>query len=126
MNVYLSYDEYLDMGGLLQQAAFARWEAQAALTIDRMTQKRIRDMAVAPDTVKQLVFELIALASAADPLNPALYLTQETEIVDGVHSSRIYSQGRGNMVTGRMEQLVVAYLGDVTDDTGMPLLYLGV
>ena len=124
--MYLTYDEYLDMGGLLEQAAFTRWGVQAALFIDRVTQKRIRGMKTVPPEAKRLAFELIALASAADPLNPSLYLTQETEIVDGVHSSRIYSPGRARTVTDTMERLAVTYLDGLTGDDGTPLLFLGV
>jgi hypothetical protein len=126
MQAYLTYEEYHEMGGLLEQAAFARWAAQAARSIDRITQGRVKAMETISAEIKRLVFELIALASAVDPLNPAQYLTQETEIVDGVHSSRIYSPGRMDMAAGGMERLIVTYLDGMADDAGVPLLYLGV
>jgi hypothetical protein len=126
MNSYLTFDEYRDMGGLLKQAAFARWGAQAALLIDRATHGRLRNMAAVPEEAKGLAFELIAFASASDPLNTALYVTQESESVDGVQSSRTYSQGRADTLPGAAERMAAMYLDGLADDTGMPLLYMGV
>jgi hypothetical protein len=125
MYTYLTYDEYLDMGGLLGQAAFARWGAQAALFIDRATQSRLRGMDGIPDEVKGLMFELVALASSADPAGRTRTVTQESESADGVSSSRTYSQGGGH-TDGAMERFAAAYLTGVTDGAGTPLLYLGV
>jgi len=126
MNIYLTHEEYQDMGGLLEQAAFARWQAQAAAFLDRVTRRRLQTMQTIPGEAKRLMFELIAVAASVDPLNPETGLTQETEIVDGVHSSRIYSQGRISGAPDQMNRMAAAYLDGMTDDTGVPLLYMGV
>ena len=60
--MYLSYSEYLTMGGTLDNTAFLEYLIDAEMLIDWYTFHRLRGETEIPERVKQCVFKLIYLA----------------------------------------------------------------
>ena len=113
--MYLTYDEYAEMGGTLNKAAFSRLELKARKLIDQRTFGRLKGLAEQSEVVKKLVFELIA--------------TEEKE-QNGVLQSVSNDGYSETYAVANNEQksacLIVAYLSQEKTADGTPLLYCGV
>lgn len=60
--MYLTYFEYQEMGGALDNAAFERFAFRAEILINKYTYKRIMGESDIPKAVKRVMFELISIA----------------------------------------------------------------
>lgn len=116
---FLTYEEYKTMGGTLEEAAFLRYSFQGQMEIDHSTFGRVQGMAVIPEAVKFLLFQLILLNQKADVSGEGL----SSESVGGW--SKSYKDiGAEDYTTERL-RLIESYLSGVVDDAGTPLLYRG-
>lgn len=119
--MYLTFDEYAEMGGKLQETVYARFEYKARRAIDAATRGRIAEEVQARESVKHLMYELIALYATVGP-------------EDGVLISSASADGFSENYVVRTEQelqqeadkLVNLYLSGETTESGVPLLYSGV
>lgn len=118
--MYLTYGEYLEMGGTLEESAFSRFAFGAERIIRRATQNRIESMKEIPEAVKWLVFELVGKVYGMAEGNHRL----SAESVDSW--SRSYQVQTEEEQKAAIDALVRNYLASETDDKGVPLLYLGV
>jgi hypothetical protein len=113
--MYLIYDEYTEMGGTLNEAAFSRLEFKARKLIDQRTFGRLTGLTEQSETVKKLVFELIA--------------TEEKE-QNGVLQSVSNDGYSETYAVANNEQkstcLIAAYLSQEKAADRTPLLYCGV
>lgn len=94
---YLTYDEYLSMGGKLDKMPFDLYETQARTNIDRQTQRRLKNISEIPMEVKVCMYNLIQGFSIdgnykdanADEkekyINNLIFNSLNTVIVDGVN-----------------------------------------
>ena len=57
--MYLSYDDYVNFGGNLDESKFLMYEKKAETKLDYYTQNRIKSLDVIIDEVKTCVFEFI-------------------------------------------------------------------
>lgn len=120
--MYLTYERYQTMGGTLSSAAFERQEMRAGHLIRQMTHNRLEHMAELPDAVEYAAFDLIA-ALSEDEANGGKIVQSVSN--DGV--SVTYRAGDDpDELRGRCSRIVRDWLGDVTDDRGVLLLYAGV
>lgn len=124
--MYIDLPYYKSNGGKadMTDAAFARNEFRARKLVDKLTQGRVKNMAEPPEAVKRLMVELVSLE-----------VTQGAEIVENQavqsFSNDGYSETYAEPLTGeRLKQiecdLISEYLSGETDETGTPLLWLGV
>lgn len=124
--MYLTYEEYQQYGGTLDQTAFENLEFKARKRIDYLTDCRVRDhMEVISEAVKRCMFSLMEMENKvgieAQAVNP-----QATSFsTDG------YSESYGNAINTenvgkRMNDLVSSMLYGELDDNGVMLLYRGV
>ena len=120
--MYLTYDEYINMGGLLEESAFIHSCVLASKRIDRETMGRVKDMTEIPVTVKGAVFELIELYEDKARLSKGKAISSES--VEGW--SRSYSAITAAEYEQTESDLLLTYLSGVCDDNGVPLLYRGV
>lgn len=97
----LSFAEYKNLGGTLEEAAFERVSFGALADIDRYTFGRASKLTPMPETVKRLLVELCAIAAP-------------------------YSTDTDAALRQHKEQLIRAYLAGVRAEDGTPLLYRGV
>ena len=124
--MYLTYDEYMEYGGALDQAAFENLEFKARKRIDFLTANRVRDhMAVISEAVKRCMFSLIGTENAVGIESQATRPNVTSFSTDG------YSESYGNAISSgdagkSMNDLAVSMLYGEVDDNGTPLLYRGV
>lgn len=124
--MYLTYDEYVEFGGTLDQTAFENLEFKARKRIDYLTDNRVRDhMAEVSEAVKRCMYSLISTENSVGIEAQANRPNVTSFSTDG------YSESYGNAINtedagNRMNSLAVSMLYGEVDDNGTPLLYLGV
>jgi hypothetical protein len=112
MSQYLTFTDYQNLGGKLEQVAFTRQEYAARMKIDTMTFNRFRDEEPAREVLSRLVFELIERGYCA---------------IDG---KEITSMSEGELSVsygssqGKAESLIREYLSGETV-SGIPVFYCG-
>ena len=123
--MYIDLTYYKANGGReMTEAAFSRNEFRARKLVDKLTQGRVNNMAQIPEAVKRLMVELVSLES-----------TQGAELMQNQavnsFSNDGYSETYADPLTGERVkeiecELILEYLSEELDDSGTPLLYLGV
>lgn len=123
--MYIDLSYYLGNGGTeMTDAAFSRVEYRARKIVDRFTQGRVKTMTEVPEAVQRLMVELITMEAGQ-----GAQLLENQPVAS--FSNDGYSETYADPLTADRaaeieEDLVLKYLSDETDDTGTPLLYLGV
>lgn len=123
--MYITYEEYSEMGGTAAEAAFPRLEYMARKRIDRYTQGRVKNMTETPECVKRCATELVNAMDKADPTKTA------SEAALSGFSNDGYSESYAEPLTAHAQEnniygIIRNMLSDECDDNGTPLLYLGV
>ena len=120
---YLTYEEYSNMGGVLDLTAFNRNIDRACGIIDNATHNRIECMAEVPQRSKALCRDLVEYLARNDTTEIAV--TSRSQSAGGVSESESYTQKTADDVFGDVSSIVYDYLMSVKDDKGVPLLYRG-
>lgn len=120
---YIEYQEYLDIGGVLDSTAFNRNIDRACGIIDNATHNRIEYMVDVPQRAKALCRDLIEYLARNDTTEIAV--TSRSQSAGGVSESESYTTKTADDVYGDIQNMVYDYLLNVTDDNGTPLLYRG-
>lgn len=136
MPEYLTYAEYQEMGGELDEATFNFLAFDAQSFIDWYTFNRLWNETEIPDRVKQLMYFLIKLLatkmslltpdmSSADGTGTNAQVTSQSN--DGVsvqynilHADEIYHNSKTEI-----DEAIKRYLNGVTNSLGRKLLYRG-
>lgn len=123
--MYIDLSYYLGNGGVeMTDAAFSRVEYRARKIVDRFTQGRVKTMTEVPEAVQRLMVELITMEAGQ---GAELLKNQPVASFSNDGYSETYAEPlTADRVAEIEENLVLEYLSDETDDTGTPLLYLGV
>ena len=144
--MYLTYDEYTDMGGTLDETAFQDLEFDAESTINWYTFNRLKrkewEKTLETEELKRCMYQLIRvkqieqelLSASSGGVGVGVGWTKEAGITqesnDGVSVSyntlssgdlMAYANGTKNKT-----DLVTRYLGSVVNDLGRNILYRGV
>lgn len=139
--MYLTYEEYSDMGGTLDETEFQDLEYDAESTINWYTFNRLKNVKIIPMEVKRCMYQLIRwkqmenelLASSNGGAGWGVGWTKEAGITqqsnDGVSTSyNVMSSGELMAYFNgakTKEELMNRYLNGVVNDLGRPLLYKG-
>ncbi len=133
--MYLTYEEYQNMGGTLDDTTFADLEFEARAKIDWWTFNRLKNEESYPEEVKRCVYKLIQLiqqAQAASALDGESEDSGSTAGVasmsnDGVSISyNVMSASQAvELASKEMDTCIRQYLGDVRDSLGRKVLYRG-
>ena len=125
MAEYLSYEEYLERGGTLDETAYAALEARARARIDALTHGRVRGMAEVPWEVKEATMSAMATIAScgAEALASTGALASFT--TDGYSESYQGAEERIRAVNRALNREIEELLAGVTDDGGTPLTYAG-
>lgn len=121
---YLTYEEYSDMGGVLDLTAFNRNIDRACGVIDNETHNRVECMASVPNQVKALCRDLIEYLATNGNVN-------EKDVASWSESAGVVSESVSYVTKSKEEMqsdidgIVFDYLASLTDDCGTPLLYRG-
>ena len=119
---YLTYEEYSNMGGVLDLTAFNRNIARACGVIDNATHNRIECMAEVPQRAKALCRDLVEYLVENNGIK---VLTSKSQSAGGVSESESYATKTADDIYGDIQNMIYDYLLNVTDDNGTPLLYKG-
>ena len=120
---YLTYEKYLEIGGICDSTAFDRNITKATAIIDTETHKRIWDMETIPEQVKELCRDLIELYARNNTSDKVV--TSHSQSAGAVSESVSYATATQEEVKQTAENMVYDYLMSVNDDNGTPLLYRG-
>ena len=120
--IYLTYEEYKEIGGTLDLTAFNRNIDRACGVIDNATHNRIECMAKIPQRVKPLCRDLIEYLVEN---NFSKVVTSKSQSAGGVSESESYATKTTDDVYGDIQNIIYDYLGNEVSDNGTPLLYRG-
>ena len=120
---YLTYEEYSNMGGVLDITAFNRNIDRVCGIIDNATHKRIECMSAIPQSVKALCRDLVEHISANSTSEKLV--TSRSQSAGGVSESESYEIKSREEIQADIDNIIADYLTAETDDNGTPLLYRG-
>lgn len=120
---YLTYEEYIAIGGICDNTAFDRNITKATAVIDTETHRRVWDMETIPQEVKALCRDLIELYERNSTSGQVI--TSHSQSAGAVSESVSYATVTQEEVKKAADDLVYDYLMSVEDDNGTPLLYRG-
>lgn len=135
--MYLTYAEYQDMGGTMDETTFNDFEFEAEAVVDWYTFNRLQNDTAYPEKLKQCMYKLIKLAQERQA---ALSLGESTgESAEGASASIASRSNDGvstsyNVMSARdvfdtlktdMETTVKMYLNGVVNELGRKVLYRG-
>lgn len=123
---YLSYQDYKDIGGTLDQSSFNLLEFEARQKIDKYTFGRLKDINTQIQEVKLCVFKLIELEESYNT-SEARNKGIASENIDGYSISYTTSSKELNEAKNdEYKEIIKTYLIDCKLEDGTPYLYCGV
>lgn len=134
--MYLTYEEYQNMGGTLDETAFYDYEFEAQAQIDWYTFCRLQKETEYPEAVKRCVYSIIRLMQdkrqamvidsvSADGTMQAGIASQSNDGVS-VSYNTLSARDLIDASKGAVEECVQRYLQGVKDSLGRKLLFKGV
>ena len=121
--IYLTYEEYTNIGGVSDITVFSRNIDRVCGIIDNATHKRVECMNTIPQSVKALCRDLVEYISA-NSKNEKL-VTSRSQSAGGVSESESYEIKSREEIQADIDNIIADYLTAETDDNGTPLLYRG-
>ena len=121
--IYLTYEEYSNIGGICDLTAFNRNIDRVCGVIDNATHNRVECMAEVPQRAKALcrdLVEYLARYSTSD-----MVVSSRSQSAGGVSESESYVTKTDVELQADIDNMITDYLLNVTDDNGTPLLYRG-
>ncbi len=133
--MYLTFDEYTEMGGTLDEAAFNDLSFEAESVVNWWTFNRLQKETEIPVVVKKCVFKLVNLIN--DQQKAMILDTQSSTTVqaniasesnDGVSTSynTLSAKEAVDTIEHKLKTIVNQYLQGVRDSLGHKLLYRGI
>ena len=127
-NQYLIYEEYISLGGTLEEVPFNELEFECRRIIDSRTQNRLKKADIIPEEVKMLVNKMIKYLQGYYNSTNQVSNGVQSENIDGYSVTYISSSDIQQMLTNKideLEDLVSTYLFGVVVNNEH-LLYCGV
>ena len=123
---YLTYNDYVELGGTLAEMPFNILEFEARQYIDKYTYGRLKELPSQIDEVKMCDYKLISMLDGYKSLEEG-NRSIASESIDGYSYSMATvdtntSSAKNNMV----RDIVRTYLIDCKFDDGTPYMYRGV
>ena len=128
---YITFDEYLDLGGVIEdEDAFNRAYRRARAELDYRTLGRLRNESEVDADVKQCMAEMIDVCAAGYALYGSPDGVQAVQSVsnDGVsvsYATATINDWFGTVYPGRVAGVIDLYLSDKVNSRGQQLLYRG-
>jgi hypothetical protein len=119
---YLTYEEYVEIGGVLEVTAFNRNIDRVCGMIDNVTYGRLEKTTETPRQVRACCRELVEYL--ANNVNGKT-VTSKSQSAGGVSESESYATKTADDVENEIANIIFDYLGSVKTDNGTPLLYRG-
>ena len=135
--MYLTYDEYVAMGGTaLKETAFDNIEFEARSVIDWWTFNRLQKEEAYPEAVKRCMFALITLISDKQKAMTVDIQSEDgsikagiaSESNDGVSTSynTLSAKDAVDTIQNELKSTINMYLSNVKNSLGQKVLYRGV
>lgn len=125
-NQYLTYNEYQELGGTLNETPFNVLELEAQKNVDKYTFGRLQNLEQQINEVKVCIFKLIGLIDTYNTYeNQNKSISSES--TDGYSIS--YSQATENVSKAKINEIkaiIKTYLAECKLQDGTPYLYVGV
>lgn len=103
---YLTYQEYISLGGTLEQTPFNLLEYEARKQIDLRTQRRLVGLDTIPNEVKLCVLHLISkIESFANTIQSASQNNVAQETIDGYSVAYLSPSEISNIVSSKNFEL---------------------
>ena len=122
--IYITYNEYKEIGGTLDETAFVRNVDRVCGIIDNATHNRIEFMKKVPQKAKALCRDLVEYFATNGNVAEK-DVSSWSESGGPVSESVSYVSKTKEEMQTDIDGLVYEYLGSKTDDCGRPLLYRG-
>ena len=113
--MYLSYEEYVEMGGKIDIAAFNIYLRRAEAEINKQTYQRLQNIDTIPVEVKNCVWELIEI-----------FYKKSKQIAGSVSNDGVSVSFEVIDTEKETNDIIKRYLLHVSTPDGVPLLYMGV
>lgn len=136
--MYLTYDEYTEMGGTLDEATFKDLEFEARSYVDWYTFSRLKNENIIPLQVKECMYYLIRLIfNKMNTLNTLPTTDSETSTTGGsdilsqsndgvsITYNKLSSKEMLSSLKDEIADSINRYLQGVTNSLGKKLLYRG-
>lgn len=134
--MYLTYSEYTEMGGTLDETAFNDLEFEARAYVDWVTFNRLWNEEVIPDRVKECIYHIIKLIQnklEALNANPDSSSSEDgsgnimSQSNDGVSITfnRLSAKETIEAMDKELQDAIQRYLQGITNSLGRKLLYRG-
>jgi uncharacterized protein (UPF0147 family) len=119
---YLTYEEYISIGGTLEMTAFDRNIDRVCGMLDNATFGRLEKMTEIPRQVRACCRELVEyLANNVEQGN----VSSKSQSAGGVSESVSYTNKTTEDIENECANIIFHFLGSVKTDKGTPLLYRG-
>ena len=120
--IYLTYEQYTEIGGVLEMTAFSRNIDRVCGIIDNATYGRLEKMTEIPRQVRACCRELVEyMAENVEQGN----ITSQSQSAGGVSESVTYANKSTEDIENECANIIFDFLGNVKTDNGIPLLYRG-
>lgn len=126
MAQYLTYDEYVQYGGTMDESEFPVAEFKARSRIDWITLGRVQNMAVVPEEVKLAMMVIMKVDSKYSVYSREGSVLVSSFSTDGYSESYGSASEQADLAYRQVNQEVTKMLFGVLDDYGTPLIYRGV
>lgn len=134
--MYLTYEEYIEMGGTLEEATFDDYEFRAEALVNYVTFNRLANDAVIPDKVKRVIKYIIDMVQKkADALSlgngenssesGSVYITSQSNDGVSVSYNGMASTDVFSLCDDEIQSAIQVYLYGVMNEAGRYLLYRG-
>jgi hypothetical protein len=120
---YLTYEEYIEIGGTLNLTAFQRNVSRACGFVDLHTQGRLQSVLEVSQRAKACVRDLVEYL--ANNVSSGKVVTSKSQSAGGVSESESYANKTTDELNAEMLNIVYDYLSTEKDDCGTPLMYRG-
>lgn len=120
---YLTYEEYSNMGGLLDLTTFNRDIDRACGIIDVHTHCRLKKSSTVSKMVKACVRDLVEYIS--NNFASGKVINSKSQSAGGVSESESYATKTLEETNEEMYNIIYDYLASELDVDGVPLLYRG-
>ena len=127
-NKYLTYEEYVELGGKLSVSPFNILEYEARRKIDERTQSRLVDVEVIPTQVKMCMFNLINIIDSYLEEISNSNKNIASESIDGYSVSYLSASDIQQAIINKnkeLDDIILTYLTGLIIN-GEHVVYLGV
>ena len=127
--MYITYDEYISMGGALSESDFRRAAVRATAELDSQTFGRLRGDESVSTTVKACLVELVDVCAAGfaqyGDAQAAPIASTSNDGVSVTYAAPSMADWFAKVYPQRVRGILQLYLADERNSFGVPLLYRG-